>query len=152
MENGKIVANNKLRRIARKIGILLLPKPCVEPISSVLNPYTKLFTAEKAKVKMAIVTAVDAAVKGGKIKADQKETFVGIGEKSGIEALNAAFDAMGGRKSIAGVINPSTTAVSGKTWDEMIKEDPAAMEKLKGTNLDEFKAKFKAKFGTEYKD
>jgi len=111
--------------------------------------------AEKEAKTAAIKTVVEKAVTDGKIKADQKETFIGIGTASGIDALNTTFEAMGTRQLIIDKIKDGATATAqGRDawdWDKWQKEDSKGLEAMEKTNLEAFKALFKGKYGVEYK-
>lgn len=109
--------------------------------------------ADKTAKKNVVIAVVDTAVKEGKIKAEQKETFIGIGNTSGIEALNIAFAAMSGRKTIVSQINGGGSETQGKEnwdWDKWQTEDSKGLEAMEKTNLEGFKVLYKTKYGVEF--
>lgn len=109
----------------------------------------------EATLKTSVETLVNAQV-GKKIRAEQKEKFVTIGMAAGVDALQAAFDAITPSKTILETItgvgaNGVAKGKEGWDWDKYQTEDPKALEKLEAEDSETFNALFKAKYGSEPK-
>lgn len=102
------------------------------------------------KVK-AVEDAVEAAVKAGKIEAAKKESFVKIGNDSGIDSLNAVLESIQPRETIIGRISGKGGSTKPKmSWDEYQEKNPRGLEKLKSENFEAFNAIYKEKFNKDY--
>lgn len=102
--------------------------------------------------KKQITDAVTAAINAKKITAEQKETFVGIGEKSGYEALVSALDAIKPVPGLAAATRGGKAAnsTSGNraewSWDQWQKEDPRGLEALAKEDPEKFQALYDKEF------
>ncbi len=106
----------------------------------------------KAFKDNAISSTVASAIQAGKISGSQREKYENIGKNAGVETLNSILEDMTGKPaSVIDRINYSVGQTSTtETWDEL-KKKPGVLEKLQADDLETFKALFKAKFGTEFK-
>lgn len=101
--------------------------------------------------KEALVTLVDKAVESRKITADQKETFIKLGEAD-FGSTKKLLDGMVGVATVN-----SQLGKGGKEVDELIKLSYEELDKsnklviLKEKDPEAFKEKYKAKFGVDYK-
>lgn len=104
--------------------------------------------------KKRITDTVNAAAKAGKISAEQAATFVAIGEKSGIEALETVLGGMKPALSLVeatrGGATNQTGAASGISaswgWEQWQKEDPRGLEAMAKNEPEKFEALYKAAF------
>lgn len=113
-----------------------------------------LETEAKTKKTAAIKAALDAAQTAGKITAETRPTYEGIGEASGVEVLNTVLAGLGTKSPITSVItggkgNPSGTPSDEKDWNWYQKNAKAELEAMPETDPDKFKALYKAEYGTE---
>jgi len=88
---------------------------------------------ENDDLKLAQITAaVDAAVEAKKITADQKDHFVNLGKKVGIEDLNTTLAAMTPAVKLSGTLStdpaPASTPVKGP-WETRMDEIRATLRK-----------------------
>lgn len=109
-------------------------------------------TVASAKKKQ-ITDAVTAAVDAKKITAEQKEMFIGIGEKSGYEALVGALAAIKPVPGLAaaarggGIVGSSLSLTRADwTWEQWQKEDPRGLEALAKSEPEKFEALYKGSF------
>ena len=100
--------------------------------------------------KNQIAAVVENAIAAKKITADKKEHFVAIGEKIGLESLNATLDAMQVAVKPTDVITQGGSGSSGtgtpKTWSELTIEERIT---LRAENIDEYKRLYKAEYGVD---
>lgn len=102
--------------------------------------------------KKRITDTVNAAAKAGKISAEQTATYVAIGEKSGIEALETVLSGMkptlslveATRGGAANMAQGSTQVNWG--WEQWQKEDPRGLEAMAKNEPEKFEALYKAAF------
>lgn len=110
--------------------------------------------AMQAANKKRITDTVNAAAKAGKIQAGQTATFMAIGEKSGVEALETVLGGMkpapslvevtrGGAANMAGAANGARADWG---WEQWQKEDPRGLEALAKSEPEKFEALYKATF------
>lgn len=116
---------------------------------------TQLENDAKAKKTAAIKSALDAAQTAGKITAETRPTYEGIGEASGIEVLNTVLAGLGNKQPITSMIaggKGSSTILPNdetKDWNWYQKNDAKALEAMVKDNPDQFKALYKKEFGVE---
>ena len=109
---------------------------------------TSIRDAEKKR----ITDTVNAAKKAGKISAEQEATFVAIGEKSGIEALETVLCGMKTAPSLVeitrgGAANMAQGAAQASWgWEQWQKEDPRGLEAMAKNEPEKFEALYKAAF------
>lgn len=109
-------------------------------------------TAIRDAEKKRITDTVNAAKKAGKISAEQEATFVAIGEKSGIEALETVLGGMKTAPSLveitrggaANMVQGAAQASWG--WEQWQKEDPRGLEAMAKNETEKFEALYKAAF------
>lgn len=108
----------------------------------------------QAAAKAAIETVVDVAVAAGKIPQPKRDEYVARGEKMGIDDLKAIVADMQVYTPITGQLKGDAPGANagerkGWTWDEYQDKAVAELEAMPKANPDQFKALYKAKFGTE---
>ncbi|OFX62702.1 MAG: hypothetical protein A2066_18910 [Bacteroidetes bacterium GWB2_41_8] len=121
------------------------------------NRLTALETKATAEKAALIKSALDVAVKAGKITAETRPTYEGIGEASGVEVLNTVLAGMGAKTPIVNQLKPEGKASTGsasstsgeKNWDWYQTNDAKALEAMPVSDPDTFKALYKAEFGCE---
>ncbi len=102
-----------------------------------------------------INSAVDAAVSAQKITAAQKPKFVAIGTGAGMDALQAALEAIKPTPTITGMLGGGASGggipQNRSDWDfeKWQKEDPKGLQAMANTDYEGFNALYKAKFGTD---
>lgn len=102
----------------------------------------------------SITAVVDAAVTDRRITADQKDHFIGLGKKAGIESLSATLALMKPTQKPTTAINPSADvpAPDQPTTFAKLSEVPAdQIKELKLSNLKEYIRLYKAEYGCEPK-
>ena len=110
----------------------------------------KLTEAEKSGKQSELVTLVNKAEEDRKITADQKPHYIKLGEAD-FDSTKALLDSMKPAPTVAsqtskGSVDDSLVKLS---WNELDKA--GKLVQLREENLESFKEKYKAKFGTEYK-
>lgn len=104
--------------------------------------------------KKEVENFLNQAVKDGKIREDQKESFGKLmnSDRETTEALiNAMKPAQKQTPRIVDDIHPEgDTGLENKSWDELDKEN--MLSTLKAQNISLFSAKFKEKFGVDYQE
>lgn len=118
------------------------------------NSDQQAITTANALVKSqhdAQITAAITACKG-KITIEQEASFREIGEKCGIETMQAALKPLSEQRSFSDMIAGTTTAgasTSSASWDfdAWQKNDPVGLDKMSKDNYDAFNALYKVKFG-----
>ena len=116
---------------------------------------TALETKAKSEKAAAIKAALDTAQTAGKITAETRPTYEGIGEASGVEVLNTVLAGVGTKQPIVNSLKPegkgtSTGSDSGeKNWDWYQKNDAKALEAMPLSDPESFKALYKAEFGCD---
>ncbi|MBE6331676.1 MAG: hypothetical protein E7070_05170 [Bacteroidales bacterium] len=101
----------------------------------------------------AIAKSVDTAIKEHRIDLAKRDHFVGLGKKIGAQALAETLAAMTPAVRATDIIKQQASAnatLAAKTWDELDRTGKLA--ELKKADIETFKAKYKEKFGAEYKD
>jgi ATP-dependent Clp endopeptidase proteolytic subunit ClpP len=96
-----------------------------------------------------INAAIDAAIAAKKITEEKRALYQGIGEKSGIEALNEVLDGIKVQApSITSQLTPKNSAEARADWDweKWQKEDPRGLEALAETDHDKFQALYNARY------
>jgi len=124
----------------------------------------KLKAQEEAKEKAekelgdskteTITALVKDGVKAGKIKAESEQTYIEIGEKTGIENLKAILGDINPRESIsAKITNKKKTNPDGKgkdrsgwDWDDYQKNDVKALENMRDKEPEKFEELYNAKY------
>ena len=88
---------------------------------------------ENDDLKLAQITAaVDAAIEAKKITADQKDHFVNLGKKVGIEDLNTTLAAMTPAVKLSGTLStdPAPASTPAKSpWEERMAEIRTKLKK-----------------------
>jgi len=135
-------------------------KAVVDKAKNLSENATKLEALEnankslKAKLEASeskeIETFLNAAIKEGRIKEEQKETFKAL-MKSDRKNTEALINSIKPQKAglVTEFINQGSQAqFENKDWDTLDKE--GKLSELKATNLAKFKELFKDKYGVEY--
>lgn len=102
----------------------------------------------------SITAVVDAAVADRRITADQKEHFVGLGKKAGVESLSATLALMKPAMKPTEVVTPSADAPTTdqpKTFAKLSEVPADQIKGLKLSNLKEYIRLYKAEYGCEPK-
>lgn len=114
---------------------------------------TALEAEAKTKKTAAIKAALDTAQTAGKITAETRPTYEGIGEASGVEVLNTVLAGLGTKAPITNVITGGKTSTGSVTdehdWNWYQKNDAKALEAMVKDNPDQFKALYKKEYGTD---
>jgi len=109
--------------------------------------------AQEEERKQAVVKMVEDAVKSGKLTAEQKDVFVAIGEKNGVEALTTVLSKMEVRNPLSASLTPASGGVvKYDNWDEYQEKDPRGLEDLKESNPTVFAELYCKKFGVDFKN
>lgn len=118
------------------------------------NANQQAVTAANAKIKSQHDAQITAAINAfkGKITTEQETSFREIGEKCGIETMQAALKPLSEQRSFSDMIAGVTTAgasTSSTSWDfdAWQKNDPVGLDKMSKDNYDAFNALYMAKFG-----
>lgn len=102
----------------------------------------------------SITAVVDAAVTDRRITADQKEHFVELGKKAGVESLSATLALMKAAVKPTEVVTPSADAPTTdqpKTFAKLSEVPADQIKELKLSNLKEYIRLYKAEYGCEPK-
>lgn len=115
---------------------------------------TALELEAKTKKTAAIKAALDTAQTAGKITAETRPTYEGIGEASGIEVLNTVLAGLGTKQPITSVITGGKGSSTGsptdeKDWNWYQKNDAKALDTMVKDNPEQFKALYKKEYGTD---
>ncbi len=108
----------------------------------------------KTKKDAAIKAALDTAQTAGKITAETRPTYQGIGEVSGVEVLNTVLAGLGTKQPIVHQLKSegkggNTSADGSKNWDWYQKNDAKALEAMAVNDPETFKALYKAEYGCD---
>jgi ATP-dependent Clp protease, protease subunit len=104
--------------------------------------------------KTTALNLVENAIKDGKIKAEAKDKYV-IMATENFDLVKDIFDGLQGRVDPKALIIPVTSGVapvaeSSKAQKTFNQYSEKELRDLKATNLDAFKALFKAEYGSDY--
>lgn len=133
-------------------------------INELENAATKVEALEKAvntyKEKLAVLeqkeitSFIDKAIAEGKITNEQKESFTNLmkSDRKNTEALINSMKAnpFVRASSVFGPENKGAENIANKTWDEL--DQAGELATLRAASLETFKAKYKEKFGIDYKE
>lgn len=133
-------------------------------INELENAATKVEALEKAvntyKEKLAVLeqkeitSFIDKAIAEGKITNEQKESFTNLmnSDRKNTEALINSMKANPFVKasSVFAPENKGAENIANKSWDELDQAGELAI--LRAASLETFKAKYKEKFGIDYKE
>lgn len=100
----------------------------------------------------SITAVVDAAVTDRRITADQKDHFIGLGKKAGIESLSATLALMKPTQKPTTAINPSADVPAPDqptTFSKLSELSPEELVKTRETNVKEYIRLYKAEYGFE---
>lgn len=108
----------------------------------------KIADAESAEIKAVL----DKAVSDGKITSEQLPTFTNLmkTDRKNTEALLASMKPAPKNRMVNFIGQGGVEGLAGKSWDELDKEGKLGV--LKETDKELFMAKFKEKFGVDYKE
>ena len=148
--NNHLNSKEKMKKIALKLGLAenATEAEVLDAISAVVLKASKADSLQKEvdQLKEASITlAVDSAISAGKITAANRDHFVELGRKAGVESLNATFNCMGG------IVKPSTLlsqgANGGGAYEKLSDVPEAELQKLYDSNREEYKRLYKAEYG-----
>lgn len=109
--------------------------------------------AKKDAQRAEAIALVDAAVKDGRLDATGKENFLALFDKDFVLAKQT-LSAIPKRASVAGALESGPTTdlsdFKNKSWDELDKAEK--LTALRDKDFELYKAKFKERFGVEYKE
>jgi ATP-dependent Clp protease, proteolytic subunit ClpP len=101
-----------------------------------------------------IVATIDKAIAEHRITAEQKEAFMALmrTDRENTEKLLASMKARPFRRIVDELRDEtgSPANLAGKSWDELDKA--GKLSELRNTDFETFKAKYKEKFGLDYKE
>lgn len=147
----KLNTNNKqenemdLKTIALSLG---LPETATE--AQVQAKIAELKSAENSLAesrRSSITLAVDTAIKEKKITADKKQHFLDLGDKVGLESLQATLDAMAPMTKLSNAIDKGNGGVSEY---KKLSEVPAdQLVSLRENEPETYKKLYKAEYGIE---
>ncbi|MDR1848130.1 MAG: Clp protease ClpP [Bacteroidales bacterium] len=99
------------------------------------------------QLKQEITALVEKAVADKRITADKKDTFIKIGEASGIDALKVALETVTPVPNVAAALGDQSQTrieISAAQWDKMDKE--GTLKALKNNDPETFQKLFDVKF------
>lgn len=142
--NDEAAIVNKVRELANKATK-------VDALETANAEYKQQLQLSEAKEQEAII---DQAISEGRITAEQKAHYVKLmaADRTTTEELLNSIKQMP-KPRAASYINPDGTgsdSFTNKTWDELDKA--GRLDDLKSQNKDLFAAKFKEKFGVDYRE
>lgn len=111
----------------------------------------KVSDTEEQSKKDKAIALVDSAVSAGKITAKEKDHFLKLAEAD-YATVKEILDAKKPYKPVSEQLNDKTETAKqfeGKSWDDLDKS--GKLESFKLADPEGFKAKFKERFGVEYK-
>lgn len=152
-DNNNTINNNE--NMNEKINLALgLSKDATEAeaLAAIVGLQSKAKEVETLQLA-AITSAVNVAIAEKRITEANREHFVNLGKKVGIESLQATLQLMQPAVKPTDVIKPSAapqpaTFAKGKTWDELDRE--GKLLEFKAQDFEGFKAMYKATFGEDY--
>lgn len=145
---------NKMKSIQEKLGLqatsteadVLLAIGKLQDASKRVDELEKELNAQK---KAAVMSEVDRAVEQKKITADKRDHFVEIGEKIGLTALKATFDAMSAAVKPTDVIaegQATARATGGKKWGDLTDTERLS---LRENDVESYKKLYQQEYGAE---
>jgi hypothetical protein len=123
-----------------------------EALAAIVGLQSKAKEVETLQLA-AITSAVNVAIAEKRITEANRDHFVNLGKKVGIESLQATLQLMQPAVKPTDVIKPSAapqpaTFAKGKTWEELDRE--GKLLEFKAQDFEGFKAMYKATFGEDY--
>lgn len=123
-------------------------------ITAKMQHNEKALAEEKHK---QIVAKVESAINEKKISDKQKESYIEIGEKMGLDKLCHILDEMKAIQEIkpsitSQIISDNGTGIQNRSdwdWDKYQKEDPRGLERLRIEDKEEFDRLYKAKYNNK---
>lgn len=152
-DNNNTINNNE--NMNEKINLALgLSKDATEAeaLAAIVGLQSKAKEVETLQLA-AITSAVNVAIAEKRITEANRDHFVNLGKKVGIESLQATLQLMQPAVKPTDVIKPSAapqpaTFAKGKTWDELDRE--GKLLEFKAQDFEGFKAMYKSTFGEDY--
>lgn len=153
--NDNIITINTNENMNEKINLALgLSKDATEAeaLAAIVGLQSKAKEVETLQLA-AITSAVNVAIAEKRITEANRDHFVALGKKVGIESLQATLQLMQPAVKPTDVIKPSAapqpaTFAKGKTWEELDRE--GKLLEFKAQDFEGFKAIYKATFGEDY--
>lgn len=110
----------------------------------------KLGEQQKAKSK----DLIDAAIKDGRLREEQRESFVALFDQD-FENTKTVLEAMNPVQKLSDIGSQTNEAAKkitykGKTFAELRQEDPAALKELKDRDPQTFRELFKSQYKKDY--
>ena len=123
----------------------------VEALENAVNTYKEKLAVLEQK---EITSFIDKAIAEGKITNEQKESFTNLmkSDRKNTEALINSMKANPFVKasSVFSPENKGAENIANKSWDEL--DQAGELATLRAASLETFKAKYKEKFGIDYKE
>lgn len=116
---------------------------------ALVKQVAELQKKESDALKAKADAIIDSAIKSGRIDAKAKEQFQQL-FASDFENAKSIIDAIPERKGMADSINTGNGELSKLSWDDLDRNNRLA--ELKEKDIEAFKAKFKEKFKTDFKN
>lgn len=139
---------NRMKKIFLALGLAedATEETAMEAITALQARAASAETETLAAREQAITLAVDSAISQRRITADQKDHYVALGKKAGIEMLNTTLTGIP-------VTQKPTTLVGGKTptgevkkWADYSAEE---LEEMRSSDKDGYTLVYKAEYGME---
>jgi ATP-dependent protease ClpP protease subunit len=151
MNKSEVIARYGLTGVTAESSEVDIYAAIEAKINDERNEKIRLQGVIDAQAKQKITDVVNAAKDAKKITDEQVPSFVAIGEKSGIEALKTALDAIKTVPSITAAlqsVGASTTTADRATWDwdKWQKDDARGLEQMRKDEPEKFEALYNAKY------
>jgi hypothetical protein len=153
--NNHLNSKKKMKDIALKLGLAASASESevLETVSSIVLKASKVdeLQAEIDRLnESTIALAVDSAISSGKITSANREHFVELGKKAGIETLKATFDCMGV------VVKPSTVlghdGDGGSAYKRLSEVPAAELQRMYDEDREAYRRLYVAEYGIEPKN
>jgi hypothetical protein len=143
--------NQTMEKIALALGLDAKAdeQMILSAIATTQQENKALRDAEEKVTLQAITAAVETAHRGKRITADQKEHFISLGKKIGLEMLSTTLAAMEPAIKPNELINRgsgNSGAGTEKKWSDLSAQE---IEKLKADDFESYKLLFTAEYGFE---
>lgn len=153
--NNEKKMNEELKAIAVALGLAenATAQDCVATIATLMSLKGDLDTLKKEmsdKEEASITLAVDNAVKEKRIKAEQKDHFVSLGKKIGLDSLQITLSAIAPVKDVrpSNIIGNGTT-LSKDGYKKLSEVPSSELMQMRENEPDKYKALYKAEYGFE---
>ena len=147
--------NEELKAIAVALGLPedATAKDCAAVIATLMGLKGELEALKKEmsdKEDASITLAVDNAVKEKRIKAEQKDHFVSLGKKVGLDSLQVTLSAIAPVKDVrpSNIIGNGTT-LSKDSYKKLSDVPVEELSRIRDNDPAQYKALYKAEYGFE---